>query len=357
MTRVRIPFPHRRAGHCGSGALRDLLEFHGLTYEDSGRPLSEGAVFGLGGGIGCLYLVVPQIDPPIYLVGRTADLERDVCSHLGISLDFRQTDDPKEGWELLRAELDAGRPTMVWADIKHLDYLRVRMHNTMHDIVVCGYDDEAGVAWVADNDRDEIQRCSLESLARARDSRAFPAPNRHATWLMRWPTALPRVADTVRAAVRRTVENMSGAGTPLLEGVQGAVGLDGIDLFASDYRQWPERFGDRLAAALDGLYVFIVKAGTGGAMFRSLYAEFLDDAARWLSDEALASAAATYHSLAERWRRLADVVRSGASEDPLAQHRTGLPLVQEIAELEHAGVRALERWLAGRPAAEAFSAR
>ena len=38
-------FPHQLAGHCGSGALRDLLEFHGLDF---GRgPLSEGAAFGL----------------------------------------------------------------------------------------------------------------------------------------------------------------------------------------------------------------------------------------------------------------------------------------------------------------------
>jgi hypothetical protein len=27
-----LSFPHRRAGHCGSGSLRDLLEFHGLDY-------------------------------------------------------------------------------------------------------------------------------------------------------------------------------------------------------------------------------------------------------------------------------------------------------------------------------------
>lgn len=357
MGRVQISFPHRRAGHCGSGALRDLLEFHGLTYEESGRPLSEGAVFGLGGGIGCLYLVVPQIDPPIYLVGRTADLERDLCRHLGISLDFRQTDDPQEGWELLRAELDAGRPTMVWADIKHLEYLRVRMHNTMHDIVVCGYDDDAGVAWVADNDREEIQRCSLASLARARNSRAFPAPNRHATWLMRWPRALPPVAASVRAALERTVANMSGAGTPLMEGVPGAAGLAGIDLFADDYPKWPRRFGERLAAALDGLYVFIVKAGTGGAMFRSLYAEFLSDAARWLDDAVLASAATIYGTLADRWRQLAELVGGDANGDPQERHSRGLPVVREIAELEHAGVRALEQWLAARPAAAAFSAR
>lgn len=82
-----LGFPHRRAGHCGSGALRDLLEYHRL---DDGRgPLSEGAVFGLAGGLGFLFLELPAMSPPVYLVGRTADLERDVSDHLGIGLETR----------------------------------------------------------------------------------------------------------------------------------------------------------------------------------------------------------------------------------------------------------------------------
>ena len=55
--RVEIPYPHRRAGHCGSGAFRDLLEFHGLSWTDA--PLSEGMAFGLGAGLGFAYVELP----------------------------------------------------------------------------------------------------------------------------------------------------------------------------------------------------------------------------------------------------------------------------------------------------------
>lgn len=336
-------FPHRRAGHCGSGALRDLLEFHGLSYGDT--PLREGAVFGLAGGLGFFYAALPGIQPPVYLVGRTADLEGDFCSHVGVDLDLRQTDDPDEGWAVLRGELDAGRPTMVWADIKHLDYLRVRMHNTMHDIVVCGYDLDEGVAVVADNDRDELQRCSLESLARARNSPAFPGPNRHATWLMTWPSELPAADVTVERAVRRAVENMTGPAQPVLAGT-GAGGLAGVDLLRREYPGWPDRFGDDLGAVLRGLAVFIVKAGTGGAMFRSLHADFLFDAARWLGDERLEALGATYAALSERWRLLAHAV--GEADDPLIGHAAGLDHVGHIAELEHRGVVEMQSWLTTR---------
>jgi hypothetical protein len=312
--------------------LRDLLEFHGLTWGDA--PLSEGMAFGLGAGLGFAFVELEKLDPPIYLVGRTADLERDICDHLGIFLDLRQTDDRAEGWAWLKAELDAGRPTMVWADIQHLEYLRVRLHMTMHDIVVTGYDEEAGVAFIADNDRDDIQECSLAGLARARDSHSFPAPNRHATWVMDFPEALPEPREAIEGAVRKAVTNMAMGGTGIAGGEAG-MGLGGAESFRDSYRTWPERFGDRLDASLGALRVFIVKAGTGGALFRSLHAEFLHDAAALLGDHGLEAPAAVYDELAATWVALSDA----------GDHAAGVALADRIVELEAEGVAAMDRWL------------
>ena len=331
--RVEIDFPHRRAGHCGSGALRDLLEFHELSW--TADPLSEGMVFGLGAGLGFAYVELPEREPPIYLVGRTAGLERDICEHLDIALDLRQTDDPAEGWAVLREALDAGRPTMVWADIQHLEYLRVKLQTTMHDIVVTGYDEAEGVALIADNDRDEIQRCSLPALARARNSQAFPGPNRHATWLMDFPAALPDPAGAVRGALAGAIENMRGGGQGLTTGAEG-MGLAGVEVFAETYPEWPRRFGEKLDAAMRGLRVFIVKAGTGGALFRGLHARFARDAGSLLDDSRLQDVAAVYDDLAAEWVALADA----------DGHAAGLPHVERIASLEAAGVEAMARALA-----------
>ncbi len=333
-TSVAVPpaFPHRKAGHCGSGALRDLLEHHRLDYGQG--PLSEGAVFGLAGGLGFLYLELPAITPPFYLVGRTADLERDITGHLGLGLEIRDGDDPQEGWRWVREEIDAGRPPMVWADIAELEYLRVRMSNTRHDIVIVGYDEAEQVAYVADNDRDELQRCSLASLAAARSSDGFPGPNRHTTFIYDWPEALTAPEQAVGLALARAVENMRGGGDALAS-LPGAAGLDGVDLLASAYPMWPEQLGDGLTGALKSLWAFIVKTGTGGAMFRSLHAEFLHDMGQLLDDANLRAAAAVYDELVAAWVALAGAARAG-------DHAGGVPHVLSIRELEHAGVAALE---------------
>jgi hypothetical protein len=332
VTSTTDPLVHRRAGHCGSGALRDILEHRGLRYGEA--PLSEGAVFGLAGGLGCFFAEFPSIKPPFYLVGRTGDLERDIAPNLGAGLDVRHTDDAAEGWSWVVAEVDAGRPPMVWADIARLEYLRVKMSNTRHDIVVADYDLDAGIAWIADNDRDELQACSLESLAAARHSDGFPGPNRHTTFIYNWPAELPGPDVACRAGLTRAIANMRHQ-PPAVGGLPGAAGLAAIDAFADSYPRWPETFEGGLDDALGGLWVFIVKAGTAGAMFRSLHLTFLDDFAELLGDERLRRAASVYRELTEAWIELAEAAKA-------RDHGAGSPLVQRIRELEHAGVAAME---------------
>lgn len=294
-------------------------------------------MFGLAGGLGFFYVESTELNPPLYLVGRTADLERDIAPHLGIELTMRDTADPDEGWAFLRDELDAGRPTMVWADIRHLDYLNVRMHNSRHDVVIVGYDESAGVAFVADNDRDEIQACDLASIARARNSDAFPGANRHTTFLYRWPERLKDPRAATSAALRRAIDHMRGGGEQIA-GLRGGFGLGGVDTFAGAYPDWPRIFGSELPAALAGLRVFIVKTGTGGAMFRSLHARFLHDLGDLLGEPEMLAVAGTYDELAAAWVELA-----GHAE--AHDHGSGVPVAGEIARLEHAGVEAMARVL------------
>jgi hypothetical protein len=229
---------------------------------------------------------------------------------------------------------------MVWADIGELEYLNVRLRMTMHDIVVCGYDDAEGVAFIADNDRDDLQRCSLPALARARNSQAFPGPNRHGTWVMRFPQALPDPRATVAATVRGAVENMRGGGRSLL-GSTAPMGLGAVAEIEAAFPAWPERFGERLPSALRGLRTFVVKAGTGGALFRTLHAEFLRDAAALLEDDGLADAAAVYGDLSRAWVAAAE---ASAGEDPAGAHAAAAAHVARACALEREGVEAMEAW-------------
>jgi len=308
-TSVQIPYRHRRGGHCGSGALRDLTEWARLGWGP--EVPTEGLVFALGGALDFVYVRCARLRPQVYLVGRGGGLEEDYLTRIGAGFRVRCTDDPEVGWAWVTGEIDSGRPVMVWADIAELPYLRVRLSMSRHDIVIIGYDDDQQLAHVVDNDRDTIQSVPYENLRRARSSTGFPVPTRHTTYLIDWPHNVPGLAAVAGPALAASAGLMGGVGAgppPLIvedADLTGA-GVAGVQLFADDLRSWPELFDDdALTAALLGLGAFIEKAGTGGGLFRVLQAQGCQHIADSLGDEAAAAAAGAARDAANLWSTVA----------------------------------------------------
>lgn len=329
--RVLLDYPHRMAGHCGSGALRDLLEWAGLSWGEVPR---EGLVFGMGGGLAFTYLRLATLRPPVYLVGRSSDLEVDLLTRLGAKADLRDGEDPVVGWDWVRSELQLGRPVMVWADIGELPYLKVRLEMSRHVVVVIGYDDATEVAYIVDNDRAEVQEVPYAMLARARASRSFPVPTRHTTYLVRWPSQLPDLRRAAASALAASVQHLEGGRASIIPGATQlppdaitSAGLAGVEIFAEDVQQWPDLMSEAdLDVALRSLTAFVEKAGTGGGLFRRLQSQFCFEVAH-LTDSAesrqagveilrcadawsaLAAAGRSDDAIGDRWRAVAAAAR------------------------------------------------
>ncbi|MCE5290478.1 MAG: BtrH N-terminal domain-containing protein [Nocardiaceae bacterium] len=277
MAATLIEYRHEFAGHCGSGALRDLTEWAGIRFDD--RPPDEGLVFALGGALGFSYMRSSTLPSPIYLVGRSTDLEDEYLRRIGARFEARATDDADLGWKWVTEQLDAGTPVMVWADIAELPYLRARLSMSRHDVVIVGYDDVREVAYVVDNDRDEVQAVPYRNLRRARASTGFPIATKHTTYIVEWPTSVPDLRLACGSAFLRSADVMDGArpGPPIADMHScevEATGLAGVAAFAADMKEWPLLFDDdALETTLFALSAFIQKAGTGGGLFRTLQAQ------------------------------------------------------------------------------------
>ncbi|MEA2148204.1 MAG: hypothetical protein QOD69_34 [Solirubrobacteraceae bacterium] len=334
-----LHFRHRVAEHAASGALRDLLEHHNLSYGP--EPLSEGAVFGLAGALALHARIAPASLPAIDLEGRAASIERELCSHLGITADWCTTNDPADGWKRLRTELEAGRPTLVRADKRELCYRGSGLHDTRHAIVVTHHDAVDALVWVADQSFPEPQRCTLEALARARHSPAWPEPGRHAMLRLRpAPDGLGDPYPAVWSALQRTVGNMRTP--PAGDHPQVCSGLDAIDAVARAWPLLPEMTGKRLHQTLGALRFRIREGGTGGALYRSLQARFLHDAAALLGSAGLGRAALICDELADAWRAFAGALDI---EDAAVAHHVAAPWIRRVQSLEHRHVETLEAQL------------
>ncbi|MCW2814603.1 MAG: hypothetical protein JWN84_2058 [Nocardioides sp.] len=338
-------YPHRMGGHCGSGAMRDLMQWHGLGWDG---PPNEGLVFALGGALSLSYLRSDELVPPLYLVGRGADFEVDLPARLGGRVEVLTTDDPAEGWSWVRDEVDAGRPSLVWADIAELPYLRVQLRMSRHDVVVVGYDDDERIAFVVDNDRAEVQEVPLRALARARSSTAFPQPTRHCTYRVDWPSSLPPVQEVAADAFRQSAASMRGAphrgiaDTDEKTTSAAAEGLTAVAHFAADVETWADLCDEELEIFLFSLGAFIEKAGTGGGLFRRLLADGCAEVARLTGDSAAAQLALSADQCAQTWT---DAARAAVQRDaPLRSRLTNVTAtIAALPGLELRVVEALER--------------
>ncbi|MCO7218559.1 BtrH N-terminal domain-containing protein [Klenkia sp. PcliD-1-E] len=335
-------YPHRMAGHCGSGALRDLLHWQGLGWAG---PPGEGLVFALGGALGLSFVRSSQLSPPVYLVGRETDYEVALPRRLGAQVEVLATDDPETGWTWVTREVDAGRPVLIWADIAELPYLNVQLQMSRHDVVVIGYDLDRQTALVVDNDRAEAQLVPLTALARARASNGFPEPTMHRTYRIVWPRQLPPIAGVAADAFRRSANAMRHPSGPGIAGVTGtgSRGLSAANHLVTELRSWvdvPPPDVDRLLFAL---YAFIEKAGTGGGLFRRLFADGSTEIARLTGDLPTQRVASCARRCSDAWSELAGIAKDrGTSTQTrtaaIARAAAAIPAAEEdlVVALESA---------------------
>lgn len=294
--RMVIPgFEHRPGQHCGSTAMADVLRTVGLD-------LSEPMAFGLGAGTHFIILEGPGLNPSTMFFGRSISFEQDLCRQTNVVMDERATLSFDDAWAQLRGFLLEGRATLLVTDIKFLPHYGTQTHFNGHRIALAGMDEEAGLALVADTHFPGLCEVPLDLLRQSMESDAPPVVARECTYAaLSRPTApLDRVA-AARRAIRAAAESA------LEEG--GHVGVLGIERLAKSIAGWGTR-SDRTWCARFG-YQVIEKRGTGGGLFRKLYAAFLREAGS--EDARILALAPLAEEAAASWTELAMALK-GCSE-------------------------------------------
>jgi hypothetical protein len=278
--------------------------------------------FGLGAGLGFHYLVSPALSPTHLFVGRPPHLERTACEVLGAPVRERTEDDPARAWEAVRAAVDRGIAPILTTELSELPYFGATTRFGGHRVVLAGYDAQRGVALVSDGERPALEEVPLDALERARSAIAppFGAPGR--MWLeVDAPSRARPLAEAIPDALRRQARDA------LLD-VTGAAGVSALERFAADLPEWPRRAAgeaDRAWCLRYG-YQVIERRGTGGGLFRALYARFLDEAEAAVPALAALGLAPRVRALAAGWSRLAGAFRTLAATP-------GAPVPPEVAGL------------------------
>jgi len=289
MQKVVLPYQHAMGRHCGTTSISRLLHFYG-------REISEPMCLGLGQGIDFAYLADPQMNPSHYWLGRWADLESDCLTALGVAHATHRTEDAALAWQWVKDEIDAGRPAMIQADIRWLDYYHTKTHFGGHKIIVVGYDEQKQTALLSDNEFPEMQEVPLAGLAKARSQTAPPWILQNEWFEVHVPEHLISLDTAVPAAVATLARR-------LLSDRGSVLGMTAFANAVRDLPRWAEAADWQWCARFG--YQIIEKRGTGGGNFRKMYAEFLREAIPHCPDVLRLELPARMEEIATRWTALA----------------------------------------------------
>jgi hypothetical protein len=285
--------------HCESSALRDIFEFYGFKF-------SEPMIFGLGSGLGFVYWHSKQMPYP-FVGGRARDLDKNLCSNLGVSIKVNKTLSKTRAYESLNTLISRDIPVMVHVDMPYLKYLGLpeQAHFGAHTVVVAGLDEDKGIAYIADTMFKDLQTATLKELEEARSSSFKPFPPENKWFTFEFPTKLTPIEEAIRTAITKTARSMR---YPPIKNL----GVKGIQHFANEIVKWPKLFppeGELFRQLYEVNYIMMEEDGTGGGLFRYLYSRFLKEAGELLGSKEFADQSERYHLIGQKWTTIAKLIR------------------------------------------------
>jgi len=319
----KVAFPGGR--HCETTTLGALLRHEGVD-------LSEPMLFGLGEGLGFVYWDAKSMDFP-FLGGRSkpTSITRTVAERLGLALHIQETSSPRKAWQNVVAAVTAGRPVGLQLDSYHLDYFTAKVHFGAHFVAMRGYDDTH--AYLVDTaQQGGAVTTSLTSLERARNERG-PMTARNLSYFVAGPTRRPGLGDAIRAAVRANAHTFLNP--PIAN-----LGHRGIAKAARQVPRWLDRSSDP-SRDLPLAAMLMERGGTGGALFRAMYRDFLAECAAIVADDNIRRGHQLYAEIAPLWTEVSHhVAAAGETGDP--DHLTrASAILTELADRERRAMQAL----------------
>lgn len=292
--------------------LANVLAHRGVVGPDG--PLPEALVFGIAGGIGAGYILweFKHDDSRHVTLGFNHSwnyLDRRLVpamERLGIEAEWSRTAGVKRAAELLRTELSAGNPVVIWPDRFHLGYWHL-------PATLDGHGGHSVVAYAESNGRVHLDDRTLAPLTvdGADLDRAVARVGSYQNVML-----VVRSADTVIDGDRLSAAVRAGlaAVAAHLSSPSDSFGLPAwrkwsrLLVDTKNAKSWPRVFADGrgLLGGLLSVWEGVEPAGMTGGSLRPQFADFLELAGEVTGQPAVAAEASRWRDIAAIWHELAE---------------------------------------------------
>lgn len=308
--------------HCETTAVGNLLQHCGLG-------LSEPMLFGIGEGLSFIYWDSKQMGFP-FLGGRCKQdvLTENIVKRLNVKLEVKETSSKAKAWEFVKSNIDKGIPVGLKLDMYYLEYYEGKIHFAGHYVTMYGYDEELGYLV----DGKEQVKSSLSSIAEARNYKGpMSSPNRAFT--ITATDKLPDMKKTVACAINQNAEQYLN---PPIQNIS----FKGIRKTANAIIKWLDKPGMDPQQIIQAGRL-MDEGGTGGALFRNMYRDFLKECDELYPEIGLHKAYLKFEKIAPMWAEVSKLICSAGENSNEQQLKEASPILLDIASLEEEAMKLL----------------
>jgi hypothetical protein len=325
MSKIIDGFVSYQGEHCETTAIGNLLQFAGVQ-------LSEPMLFGLGQGLGFIYWDSKRMNFP-FIGGRVKpdELTANLANQLKLSVRIQETSSVNKAWQNVQSCIEHGIPVGLKLDSYYLDYFTNKVHFAGHYAVLYGIDDE--YAYMADTKQQGgLVKTRLTSLANARNAKGSMS-SRNRSFTFKPIDALPPLIPAIRASLTKNSYNYLNP--PIRN-----IGNKGIVKMSKEILKWPSRSTD-IEHDLCLTALLMERAGTGGALFRNLYRDFLKECVELLEDKKIEQAYRLFTEIAPMWVSVSASIDFAGRTGNQQELQQASKLLLEIADKEREAMELL----------------
>lgn len=315
--------------HPETAAFTNMLAARGVTAPHTGEPFSEAMIFGLSGGPGVGYILWEFQEHGMkvivlafqHLWQYPVDYFQRLAQRMGVAVTVLETGSRKAAAQNLEDTFARGRPAVAWVDRATLPYLQLppaMIGHIGHFVVACGAEADHVLL---DDRANQPFSVPAENFA---DARARIGTYKNRLLIIEEAESGIDLADAIRQGLAACVEHLNSSSE--------SFSLPAIRKWAKlmtdskNKKGWSTVFKDRrgLYSTLTSIFEAIALEGAPGGL-RTLYADFLYEAAPLVGGSELDAVANLYRDLGNLWNDFAEA----ALPDTVAPFREAKQLLRE----------------------------
>ena len=311
--------------HCETTATGTLLKHIGIEF-------SEPMLFGLGEGLGFIFWNMKMMDFP-FIGGRVKPdaLTENIVRNLRLKMEVRETSSVKKAWEYAKINIDSGIPVGLKLDSYHLEYFKNKIHFAGHYAALYGYDEN--FTYLVDTDQQGGKvKTSLKSLELARNEKG-PMSSANRSYTIVKINDMPDLATIILIAIKNNA--MDYLNPPIQN-----IGYKGILKSSKEIKKW---FNNSKNIERDFTLTakLMERGGTGGALFRNLYRDFLKESAELLNSEIINKAYNEFKGIAKLWIEVSSLFEKTGKTSDVQYINQASDILRELSAKEKAAMEML----------------